>query len=79
MKKLIIGVALTFALVSPAMAGKATLKKDGKTYALTCENAGCFISEKVSMFKSGPKKKLGPGGSANFKKWHAKFKADGYK
>ena len=34
---------------------------------------------KISLFKSGPRKKLGPGGSANFKKWHAKFKADGYK
>ncbi|MBC2860087.1 hypothetical protein [Stappia sp. 28M-7] len=70
-----------FLLVLPAtaLAGNAVLKKDGKSYTLNCSNAGCFIAERISFFKSGPQKRLGAGGAANFEKWKKKLKSDGYK
>lgn len=70
-----------FLLLIPAsaLAGDTVLKKDGKSYTLNCSNAGCFLSERVSFFKSGPQKRLGAGGSANFEKWVKKLKSDGYK
>ncbi|WP_417412086.1 hypothetical protein [Hoeflea sp.] len=79
MKEIAISTLLILALAGPAAAGDATLKKDGKSYALKCTNAGCFLSEKISLFKSGPKKKLGPGGVSNFNAWRKKLKSQGYK
>jgi len=78
MRRLIIAF---FFLVIPAsaMAGNAILEKGGKSYTLNCTNAGCFISERISFFKSGPQKRLGDGGAANFEKWMKKLKSDGYK
>lgn len=78
MKKILVCAAFSFVLVAPAAAGNATLKKDGKTYSLACNNSGCFLSEKISLLKSGPKKRLGPGGAANFTTWKAKLKSQGY-
>lgn len=78
MKKIIICAAFSLALVAPAAAGNATLKKDGKSYSLACNNSGCFLSEKISFLKSGPKMRLGPGGADNFKSWKAKLKSQGY-
>ncbi|MBC7283162.1 hypothetical protein [Hoeflea sp.] len=78
MRKIAISSFLVLAMSVPALAGNATLKKDGKSYSLACNNSGCFLSEKISMFKSGPKKRLGSGGSKNFKMWKAKLKEQGY-
>ncbi len=77
--KLIIFAFLVLMLPVSAMAGNAVLKKGGKSYTLNCSNSGCFISERVSFFKSGPQKRLGAGGAANFEKWMKKLKSDGYK
>ncbi|OCW55597.1 hypothetical protein [Hoeflea olei] len=78
MRKYLCATLLSLAVVSPALAGNATLKKDGKSYALNCSSGGCFLSEKISMFKSGPKQRLGPGGVDNFKAWQKKLKSQGY-
>jgi len=78
MKKIAISTLLVLAMSVPALAGNATLKKDGKSYALSCDGNGCFISEKISMFKSGPRKRLGAGGADNFRSWKAKLKQQGY-
>ncbi|WP_322988310.1 hypothetical protein [Hoeflea sp.] len=74
-----ISILLVLAMAGPAAAGNATLKKDGKSYSLNCVNSGCFLTEKISLFKSGAKKRLGPGGAANFKSWRSKLKSQGYK
>lgn len=79
MNKIAISALLVLAMATPAAAGNATLKKDGKSYALSCTDAGCFLSEKISLFKSGPKKRLGAGGAQNFKSWRTKLKSQGYK
>lgn len=79
MNKFAISALLFVAMAGPAAAGNATLKKDGKSYSLSCVNSGCFLTEKISMFKSGEKKRLGAGGAANFKTWRAKLKSQGYK
>jgi len=77
--RLLVFVLFLFVLPASAMAGNAILKKDGKSYTLNCSNAGCFISERISFFNSGPQKRLGEGGAANFEKWMKKLKGDGYK
>lgn len=79
MKKLLIVIAVFLIGTSAALAGNATLKKDGKKYNLNCNSSGCFLSEKISMFKSGPQKRLGAGGVDNFNAWRAKLKKQGYK
>ena len=81
MKKIVTATIIGFAVLStsPAMAGSTTLKKDCKSYSLKCNNGGCFLTEKISLFKSGPKKKLGPGGRSNFLAWKKKLEAQGYK
>ena len=78
MRKIAMSSLFVLAMCVPALAGNATLKKDGKSYSLACNNSGCFLSEKISMFKSGPKKRLGSGGSENFNSWKAKLKKQGY-
>ena len=78
MNRIAISALLVLAMAAPAAAGNATLKKDGKSYSLSCSNSGCFLSEKISMFKSGPKKRLGAGGAQNFKTWRTKLKSQGY-
>jgi len=79
MNKIAISALLILAMAGPAAAGNATLKKDGKSYSLKCTDGGCFLTEKISLFKSGPRKKLGPGGTSNFKAWRTKLKNQGYK
>jgi len=79
MNKIAISALLILAMAGPAAAGNATLKKDGKSYSLKCVDAGCFLTEKISLFKSGPKKRLGAGGTQNFKTWRKKLKSQGYK
>ena len=78
MRKFAVSTLLVLAMSVPALAGNATLKKDGKSYSLACNNSGCFLSEKISTFKSGPKKRLGSGGSDNFNMWKSKLKKQGY-
>ncbi|MBU4527713.1 MAG: hypothetical protein KUA43_11890 [Hoeflea sp.] len=78
MKKIAVSTLLVLAMSVPAMAGNATLKKDGKSYSLACDNSGCFLSEKISLFKSGPRKRLGTGGADNFNMWKSKLKKQGY-
>lgn len=77
-RTLVLSLAVILACGSPALAGNATLKKDGKSYSLNCNDSGCFLAERISMFKSGPKQRLGAGGAANFKAWRTKLKAQGY-
>lgn len=79
MNRIILSGVFSLVLVSAAIAGNATLKKDGKNYALSCNDSGCFLTEKISLFKSGKKEKLGAGGAANFKKWRKNLKSQGYK
>ncbi len=79
MKNIALSALLILAFAGPAAAGSTTLKKDGKNYSLKCSNSGCFLSEKISMFKSGPRKKLGPGGTSNYNAWRKKLKSQGYK
>tara|TARA_R110002020_G_scaffold96186_26_gene230645 strand:- start:10344 stop:10610 length:267 start_codon:yes stop_codon:yes gene_type:complete len=79
MKRLVLCGVFSLALVTTAAAGNATLKKDGKSYALSCVDSGCYLTERISLFKSGEKKRLGPGGVANFKMWRTKLKSQGYK
>ena len=78
MKNIALSALLLFAFAGPAAAGSTTLKKDGKSYSLNCTNAGCFLSEKISLFKSGPRKKLGAGGTSNYNAWRKKLKSQGY-
>ncbi|MEO0497656.1 MAG: hypothetical protein AAF141_09840 [Pseudomonadota bacterium] len=80
MKKTIITAFAAVLIIgaTPAAAGQMTLKKAGVAYSLKCSNAGCFLTEKVGLFKKGKKQKLGPGGSANFKRWRTKLMSQGY-
>ena len=75
---LALGLILAAGLSSAALAGSATLKKGDKTISLWCNNGGCYVADKISMFKKGPKTRLGPGGSSNFQKHHASYKAKGW-
>lgn len=79
MKKLFAAIVLTAALTSGAMAGNATLKKDGKKVSLWCNNSACYTAQRISAFKKGPKKRIGPGGRANFLKHRKSMKAKGWK
>lgn len=78
MRRIAISTLLVLVMSVPAIAGNATLKKDGKSYSLACNSDGCFLSERISTFKSGPKQRLGSGGSDNFHSWKAKLKKQGY-
>ncbi|EFL89190.1 hypothetical protein R2A130_3170 [Ahrensia sp. R2A130] len=67
------------ALTTAAAAGSTTLKKGGKSVSLWCNNSGCYTAEKLSFFKKGPQKRIGPGGAANFRAQKTKMKKAGWK
>lgn len=77
-RTLALGLAMALITSTSAFAGNATLKKGDKTISLWCNNAGCFVADKINMFKKGPKTRLGPGGTANFNKHRADYKSKGW-
>ena len=79
MRTLIIGATFAALFVTPALAGSTTLSKGGKKMSLWCNGGGCYTAEKLSAFKKGPRKRIGPGGSSNFKKNVKRYKASGWK
>jgi hypothetical protein len=79
MRVFMLAAAFLISMIATSFAGDAILEKGGKKYLLSCTNAGCFLSEKTSFFSSGPRKRLGNGGSANFNSWVQKLKKQGYK
>jgi len=79
MKKVIFALCMASLTATAAHAGSSTMSKGGKKMAVWCNNGGCYQAEKLSVFKKGPRKRVGPGGSANYKKLVAKMKARGWK
>lgn len=73
-----VSLVLVLFSASFALAGNATLSKDGKKLKLACGEAGCFATIYADG-AWGPKTELGPGGSTNYKKHKAKYVAQGWK
>lgn len=79
MKKLVSAILITLMTVSTAHAGRATLKNSsGATMKLWCNGSGCFTKQKAKGEKYGDQKRIGPGGSVNFKAQKAKFNSQGW-
>jgi len=57
-------------LVTPAVAGEGIFAKaNGDRVKLSCKSSGCFVNGR----------KIGPGGSANYRKLVREYKSRGYK
>lgn len=78
MKKILLASAMLGLMTTSSLAGNAVLTKGDAKIKLWCTGAGCFVADYVSAFKSENKKKLGPGGSSNFNKHRASYKAKGW-
>ncbi|MGB7336491.1 MAG: hypothetical protein WBD01_11945 [Salaquimonas sp.] len=78
MRKIALAAFMVLSMTSTAFAGNAVLTKGNEKIKLWCTNGGCFVADYVNAFKSENKKKLGPGGSSNFKKHHNAYKANGW-
>ena len=81
-----IAFAAAFTLVAaltgaPAQAGETMLQKNGQTISLYCNRDGCFVQNGADGWVnvSDNRRKLGPGGSKNFKKWERAYKKEGWK
>lgn len=73
-------LALLAATTTPTLAGRATLKHaNGSKVKLDCNSSGCYSRTTDAQGKKGKRTRIGPGGSANFSKNKAAFKAKGYK
>ena len=83
MRKFILAAAVGLAAssligVDPATAGERTMRKaNGDEVRISCRNSGCSIS----MFKKGQPAgtRTGPGGTSNFNKQVARYRAQGYR
>ena len=64
-------------LAAPAIAGSTTLSKGNSKMALYCNGGGCYTAPYVNG-KKGKAKRIGPGGSANFKKHKKAYQAQGW-
>ncbi|MGB7336920.1 MAG: hypothetical protein WBD01_14130, partial [Salaquimonas sp.] len=69
---------MVLSMTSTAFAGNAVLTKGNEKIKLWCNNGGCFIGDFVNAFKVENQKRIGEGGSANFKKIRANYKANGW-
>jgi hypothetical protein len=79
MKKTALTTILFLALASPALAGTAVLAKGKKEFKLHCQSSGCYLQQKLSGYKYGARKRLGPGGRDNFYYNLKKLSKQGYK
>ena len=78
-KKILVATVVVFAAASAAQAGSTTLKKGSKKISLWCNGGGCYVADRISAFKKGPQKRLGAGGSSNFRSHVKSYKAKGWK
>ncbi|MFN3209759.1 MAG: hypothetical protein ACE369_12330 [Roseovarius sp.] len=78
-KGLVAGAAVALSLsAAPALAGDAAMtRSDGMQLTINCKNSGCTVRGKQAGGNWGTVEK-GPGGSDNFKKLVAKYKAMGF-
>lgn len=84
MKSISLATALSVSALffsAPVHAGETNLNKDGQTISLYCNNSGCFVQNGAEGWTnvSQNRRKLGPGGSRNFKKWERAYKKEGWK
>ena len=84
MKSIAFAAAFTFSAMfvgGPVLAGETNLNKDGQTISLYCNGDGCFVQSGAEGWTnvSDNRRKLGPGGAKNFKKWERAYKKEGWK
>jgi hypothetical protein len=71
-------LTLTPGFSGESHAGRTSLKKGDEKLSLWCNGGGCY-TRKTSSAGKGPKTRIGPGGSNNFRAQKAKFKKQGWK
>lgn len=77
MLKTLAAAAAIMLLTVPASAGSTTLNKGSAKMALYCNEGGCYTAAYVSG-KKGKAKRIGPGGSTNYKKHKKAFQSQGW-
>jgi len=78
-KMLVIAFFAISATTTAAHAGSTTLEKGSKKISLWCNGGGCYVADRISAFKKGPRKRISAGGSAMFKSNVKSYKAKGWK
>ena len=71
-------VLICFLAATAAHAGNTVLQKGQSKLKLVCDSPGCFATVYTGA-KAGKRVRLGEGGSENYRKWKAKYQAQGWR